>query len=717
MSKHTKLGFGLFEDGHTIRMVQVLRDKTKLYLQGVDRIELDQPLYHAQDMAKAMQELADNSWEDSLRDSDKITLDDLDTEYSSPVSMNPWDAMLSAVDLKHGIIALNVNDDYLIRTTEKLSNSRAIKRFAKNSLSPEEYRLREWQSSQVTIGGISSLWLHKGPNLLLEKVQDFSNKNRMQLFYQLADANDIVLTDYYRIYHLNPEQRTMLIHLGQDHRKAYIFDDGKWQKTLPLQISQHDPEPEVIYSKLALAMDSSGEHDPERLVLCGELANQELVEYLAKQYPGTTAEMLTFTELMIPSDHVDAFTPNYLAQYAVPIALALKALHPDDPRWTPSTFLPSRIVEGQKVFKIAWHGFIVLGLIFGVTFWATIAILKSNQEYREAKTKKRELTFTLEQRRKEAAEIQKIREELEAQEKNIEVLTTVLADKNPWTEVLSILNRKLAGSATNWFVNLKTEKNRLIFNGNTTHRANIIGISEALPNSRIQKVVHNEIRNTNVWAFEISSDLPKVDWATEINKDLEALLAMQQNYGEEQATQEQEATESASLSPIKLLLPTVKDAALKTDKRGRYILPPLPQESCPNPKEELTKGAGEDVKAYRRFVSVNNRINSWDYRDAGVKFLNAYPKSELAPVVSWWLSYRLYLDKDYNLANKFLEPLLKNVDRYHPYALLLKARIEYATGGDRSQSTYQQLKNDYGRHALMKQVNSDLTLIEKGGQK
>ena len=80
MSKHSKLAFGLFEDGHTIRLVQLLRDKGQFLLQGIDRVELDQALYHAQEMPAALQEYEKTSWEDSSGSSDKLKLDELEEE-------------------------------------------------------------------------------------------------------------------------------------------------------------------------------------------------------------------------------------------------------------------------------------------------------------------------------------------------------------------------------------------------------------------------------------------------------------------------------------------------------------------------------------------------------------------------------------------------------------------------------------------------------------
>ncbi len=106
----------------------------------------------------------------------------------------------------------------------------------------------------------------------------------------------------------------------------------------------------------------------------------------------------------------------------------------------------------------------------------------------------------------------------------------------------------------------------------------------------------------------------------------------------------------------------------------------------------------------------------WDYRDLGQKFFQRFPNSDLISVTRWWLSYRLYIDKEYRLANQYLEPMLRAADKYYPHALLLQARIDYAQNNSRYTQWYNTLKSDYTRNPLMNQVKQDLDMIEKGGQ-
>jgi len=714
MKKHPKQAFGIFHDGLVVRIVHLVRDGSDVYLQAVDHTELERYWYKIID-DPSISMMDSKTKEDRVAPRSDIAIDEFDNDYVTNFQLQPSERMLASFDLKHGVIALNVYDENICKDNFGAVSKKEMEQFVKSKVPGKQFRHGDWQSAIVTIGGQKQHWLHYGTNRLLDLLKEYQRNSRIQLFYQIADANDIALTDYFKnSYRETLDKDTLLVYLGQEYRKAFLFKNGEWVDTLKLQITQAIPEPEVISSKLALALDSAQITEPEMIVLCGDLANEELVENMKSQFPSEQIEQLQFHHLAMAAENTDTFDPQRLTLHTIPIALAYKALFADEGNYTASNFLPSKVIEGQKVFKVAWHGMLVLLLIFVTTVIATNMILKANLTLRNETIVKRELDFTLEQKRREAAEIQKIRDDLEAQEKNLVILKKLLENKNPWTEVLTIGNRVFAGQPQSWLDNLKVDKGSLYLSGFTTRRAAVIEFANAFADSKIRKVKYNLIRNTSVWEFEIVCSLPTVDWIGLIEKDVEELVKLKLSYGEERQPQGTSEKSKGTLSALKPLSPVKVSNSKLVDKRGKAILPVLPQSSCPVPRDELTNGDGEDVKDYFKFVASANRGNIWEYRDMGTKFIVRHKGSELLPAVRWWMSYRLYLDKEYMLASQYLEPLLSSSDRYQPYALLLKARIDYASGSSHYKDYYDLLQIDYGRHDIIAQVNVDLELI-KGG--
>ncbi|MDP2172205.1 MAG: hypothetical protein Q8J62_00320, partial [Candidatus Cloacimonadaceae bacterium] len=483
-----------------------------------------------------------------------------------------------------------------------------------------------------------------------------------------------------------------------------------WTNTLPLQITHKQPEPDIIYSKLALALDSAQLSDPDQIVLCGDLADKELLEYLKKQYADETVSILTFPNIVINNESAELYDAFYFSQFALPIALAYKALYPDDGRWTLSNFLPHKTIEGQKTFKIAWHGIMILIAIFAIAFLGTIAILKINQEYSQAKAKKRDQDFTIARLRIEAAEIQKIRADLELQQKNIEVMRTLLENKNPWTHLLELINRKFAQKPVSWLTNLRLESGRLGISGNTTNRDNILEFAAILPNSEISKVTQSKIKDRSVWAFEIKSDLPSVDWIAIIEKDLEELIAFKEKFGEKQNGSQSSNSDApgAPGTAAKARAANIKSSAAY---KG---LNPIAEKYIPSPTEAQVKKAGAALEDYNAFIAAINRGNMWEYRDLGVKFINNHADNALIPYIRWHLAYRMYLDKELNMVRVYTEPLMKNTtDALYPYALLVSARTDFVQGSGAYVNKYNILKTDYARHPLFEQIKEDLAIVGK----
>lgn len=719
MKRHPKQAFGVFHDGLAVRIVQLTREGHEVYLQGVDHTELDRYWYKILD-EENIGPVDAKTGDDRSPAKNDIELDEFDGDYVANYQLLPSERMLAGFDLRHGVIALNVYDDNIFKDNPGAVSRKEMDQFVKSKVPSKQLKNGDWQSALVNIGGQKQHWLHSGTNRLFEMLLDYQKSNHVPLFYQLGDANDIALTDYFRVsYEDRLDKSTLLVYLGQEYRKAFVFNNGEWVDTLKLQITQNYPEPEIISSKLALAIDSAQLQEPEVIVFCGDLVNVDLIEHMRLQFPTEQVEAISFGNLLVSAKDSNSLDVRTLTAFTIPIALAYKALFPEDDRFTPSNFLPARVIEGQKEFKVAWHGFVVLFFVFAVTLISTNMILKTNLTIMQEKELKRDLDFKLELRRKEAAEIQKIRNELENQEKSIDVLKGLLDKKNPWTETLNIANRVFAGQSLSWLTNLKLDGEQLFMAGVTTRRSGIIEIANAFPDSKIKKVVHSKVRGKSTWSFEMTSSLPTVDWIGEIERDVEALLLLKQSYGEEQekAAAKEEEGKVALTGPVKPIAPQRAPLKKITDKRGRLILPVLPQSSCPVPRDELTKGEGEDVQDYFKFVTSVNRGNIWEYRDMGTRFIFRHRASELLPAVRWWLSYRLYLDKEFSLASQYLTPMLETSDRYHPYAVLLQARVEYASGSDRYKEFYHLLKNDYGRHALISQVNADLEIIAKGDEK
>ncbi|MFA6720361.1 MAG: hypothetical protein WCR92_02940 [Candidatus Cloacimonadaceae bacterium] len=717
MKKHPKTAFGISEDGQILRLASLDRDSYQIRISRLDLVELDRTLYQSQDQ---FTDYDSKTWEEDTS-GEEIKIAEFGSGDLGGLKSAHMDRIFGGARLQRGVIALNVNEENLVRGIGIPETKSAERAFLRANLEPRVLKRKEWQTSRFTVNAENQLLLHKGPNQLLEVLFAFARRNRARLYFQLADTNEIALADYFRVNNLGDEQRVLLIYLGRDYRRAFLFDNNQLIDIFPLNITQDFPEPEMIYSRVSFALDNSQQPEPDKYVICGDLASEELVLYFNSRNPDSTS-LLGFPLLAVGGLDPELATPVYLAQFALPIALAHKALFPDEVRYTPSNFLPGYLIEAQKPFKISWHGFLIMFIVFAVAFYGTVTYLSGREKYQEAHQLQRKLDHELAVLKIETAEIARMKEEMSHFSKNLDAIRVVLQGKNPWSQVLDTLNHLFQTRPISWLTNFKRDGERLQISGVTTNRNNVIAFADALPQSRIQKVTSSEIRNTAVWIFEISSDFPEVDWVGQIEAEMSALLEQRKQEQELAAPPEEEpapeepaaAPEAALPQPPAPEPPAEPKPAVQIPEK--VALPAISSRFMPPLSAAQNKLGGQTAADYNTFIRALNGGDHQETVKLGKAFLRQHDGSLLEPMARWHLANRLYRAGDYTQAIAVVDPLVHKYDAHYPYALLLTARIYQAKGYQRYQTLYPRILKSFPDHPIRPLIEEDMAALGLGGE-
>lgn len=268
---------------------------------------------------------------------------------------------------------------------------------------------------------------------------------------------------------------------------------------------------------------------------------------------------------------------------------------------------------------------------------------------------------------------------------------------------------------TTWLTNLRKEESGVFISGVTSRQDNVVSLANILPLSKINKVVHKEIREHDFWVFEIVSQMPTIDWIGLMERELESLIAIHD--ADKDKTQIPEPVKSTPARKPVVTHPkpspqTPKDTSVA--KTITFGIRPIGEGYLLQASEDEVEGKNDpDVRAYWQFIDSVSKGNMWEYQDLGASFIQEYPDSPLLPIVRWRLAYRYYVDHELDLAWLHTSHLLQLTDAYKPYALLLAGRIELARKSYKYQYYYNILRKDYATHILMGQVNSDLIELSK----
>ena len=716
MKKSAKEAFGVFQDGQILRIVHLRRDQDQLYLLGMDSVQMEQDWYKG-DQARAASDAEFIPLDAQLSNVDDLDFSDLgsggesyemsDLPQQGRMEVSPITLMLSRYSLGDGVISLNVHDPHIIKDEPGKVKKAEIARFRKANLDKAARKAGAWQSCVVEAEEGPQHWLHTGPNLLLDALINYGRESNTKLYFQLADANDMVLTEFYR-YSLGetPSGINLFAYLGTEYRKLFVFRDGKWIQSLDIHITQEYPDADIIYSKIALAIDSAQLGEPESIVLAGDLAGVNLIEYMNSQSMSTKTTLLNFPNLVVAGADNYEYSNQVLEQYSLAIALAYKALFHENEHFSACTFLPSRIIDNQKELRVVWHGFIVLSLIFALVLYATINYLRFAQDTRREEENKLNLTLTLNQLRAENAVVEKLQSEITSFRDLNSNVVGVLKDKNRWTELFDIINATFSSHRDSWITNLKQDGEKLSITGTTSRRDYVSRLAEGLPDCKINSVSQDQIRNRDVWNFQMELSLPELNW--------EDIIMAEFVMPDTVAQKQQSSTSYRQYRPKKA---TSSNGKIKSNGNGkksyRYaVLPYMRNDYTPGPNSDELNYDSEMNESYLRFVEAIEKGNQLEYRFTGHMILEKYPDSELASLVRWWVAYRLYLDLEYRLARETLRANLNKSGEYLPYSKLLDARLSFALAESEFKDKYNQIISKHPGTPAAKQAALDIKTIE-----
>lgn len=707
MAKQKKTAYGIAEDGVSLKLAYLTRDGHQISLHALEQVELNQSLYqHAAEVSEDSESNLDSLISDS-NSPGELNLDDFTADSMASIRTQPYEALFQSYSLDQGIIAMNAYDEHFVKlhiNSPDISQKKKTK-LAKENIPHGELKSGHWQNSVVSINDQPELWIHHGVNQILSILEAYRATQKTKFYYQLADSNETALANLFISQVPEDSKETsMVLYLGNDYRRALIFEGRKWTFSLPIHVTQPQPDIEIIYSKLSLALDEAHISDPENLYVCGDNCFMESVEYLRTQLPNTIIDLWQLDNLFLDTETAQVYDTHFIARFILPIALAWKILTLDNPETIKTNFLPAYVVEGQKVFKIAWHGYLVFALLFIASLYLTLSLKQLKYDIVTGEALNKRLSAEFIDKKQQAESMLAMSRAIEQQATNIETIKSLLTGKNPWTEIITKLNNSFRNHPTSWIKNLRQEGNGFKVTGVTTYRPNIVYFSNLFPNGQILSAKYRKIRSFTVWDFEITYDYPQVDWYKMMEADAEELRKYQE--AKEKTSLDKNVVEGSvdyknptMASQAKTIVKSAVTA--KTDDK---VVVRSGSINIPYPAKNLIAEDNDPiVKAYKDIVTAFNAKNDWQMIDLGVKFINNYPNSLLKSYVRWYLGYRAWQNRQYEKTFLWLEPLYKNRDTVYPYTLLLSG-VVYRDMKDMKNANekWNEIVRDYPQHEVAK---------------
>ena len=340
---------------------------------------------------------------------------------------------------------------------------------------------------------------------LLNEVKPFIG-NRIPNI-EIIDSADVALLNVVRSsYDVQDEEVSVIAYVGNDFSRL-IFMQGKNYLHFAPIISEGYGSSNIentIYSRILLEQDNVALTRIDRIILCGESHKVNLRESLAPQFSSATVEYLQAPELDLSM--FEGVVGEAVSEYAIPIATAWRALLPKHANFLNVNLCPITITEGQKAFKLAWHGWLMAALVVvSIVFFST-SIETRNTEIRRAKdilTRKQAELSDLELLRARQAALQ---QDINRYAKAASVYDSIAPGSDRWSRILHYLANSVEDLNSMWIYKIEpdaVQAGALKISGKSIYRTRISRMASLFEKALLREVRTTVIRDKIIYDFDL----------------------------------------------------------------------------------------------------------------------------------------------------------------------------------------------------------------------
>lgn len=322
------------------------------------------------------------------------------------------------------------------------------------------------------------------------------------------DSADTALMGLVRAsYELREEEISVIVYVGHDFSRLIFMHGMNYMHFAPI-ISEGYGSANVentLYSRILLEQDNIALSRIDRIFLAGESHRINMLEALGPQFPHSTVEYLKAPDLDLSA--FDGQVGEQISEYAIPIVVAWEALDPKARGFYHTNLIPNSIIEGQKAFKLGWHGWLAaIAMIAAIVFFYT-SILKQNAEIinaREALVKKQARLADIEVLQQREATLSA---EIQKYQLATAVYDSLAPGSDRWSRVLHYLANSVEDLNSVWIYSLKKDDqnpNGLLMSGRSIYRTRIPRLASVFEKATLREVRTTAIRGKIIYDFDIS---------------------------------------------------------------------------------------------------------------------------------------------------------------------------------------------------------------------
>ncbi|MGF1669813.1 MAG: PilN domain-containing protein, partial [Balneolaceae bacterium] len=335
---------------------------------------------------------------------------------------------------------------------------------------------------------------------LINRVNDlYSGK----IFISEVTPDESAMIGLYRDhYHDDETQITALLKFGPKKcRMIFMLGDQVLQVSPVINEGTESKSfLNTIFSKILFQLDTGEVPGLDKLILYNNTLGDDAVEFFRKNFPDLEIESFQFNSNKFSCPEKLKIS---LPAFTSTIGIASAAAGVNKDAYPPLSFLPKYLADRQKIFKLHWHGFLLLFLIGASPVFINHHFQNNS---RQIDTLRSEISQVQNQIRMVDPIVEQTNDfsnRLAQLQDQIVLLDTLSRGTMRWTVTLNKFNDAVNNVGGMWITNFRQANENLMVEGISLFRNRIPQLAKEFSDVTLLNVRKDEIRGREIFMFNL----------------------------------------------------------------------------------------------------------------------------------------------------------------------------------------------------------------------
>jgi len=548
---------GVSLEGETLKIAHVVSDKKKLRLVRMDQLTLVEPIKKPQDRQSVESDMQDDLF-DAEQDADLIFgLDDEETANENELAEDDADDTEDFEDEIFGDLDLDSfeeddddfihdADDLIAESSDSFTNKSVIRDYLssvtndrkviavnvpagetvfqfldemnysdvkkKELLEIIEDKLRAVYDREPTedlydfnirddgtliIGSLDS------PSPALDLVFEYGQKQNQD--YTIADVtpDESIMMGMYRThYRMDDEIVTALLQIGEKKSRLLFMRGSKLLQVSPVinEGFANKNYLNTIFSKILFQIDTGEVPALDQLIIFNNGKGVKVLDFFRSSFSELIVEEFEFNRDILEYDESQSGT---VSVYSTAIGLACVAANNEVESNIDLSFLPSYVIDQQKIFKLQWHGIAILVLIGLAPIFLNYLYQQNQAEIKSLQNESSQLQTMIGNLEPLVQRSDNLTQELATMDEQLTLLTDLNRDNIRWTVTMDLFNRAVQNTGNTWITSFRQDEDVLLVDGFSMYKSRIPTLASQFEEVTLLNVRKQEMRERDIFAFSM----------------------------------------------------------------------------------------------------------------------------------------------------------------------------------------------------------------------